>query len=369
VHDLDDAAKINLSGRVLKGGQPVANAMLFFTAGDGTTAPTELKQSRTDADGHYTIGLDTAGAYGVVVAAGGGMMVGRQSAVPIQVPDQPNPIVDVTVKAAGIAGRVTNAEGRAVSGAVVSVRSTGAQGGNDGHGRGGMQDQTESDGTFLVEGLDPGSYSLTVAASGYRNAEVPPVTIANDSDVPSVDVHLEPGRTVRGRVLDANGNGIAGAMVFTAASGASPSARDAMPATSDVNGTFLITAPADGPIDLTAIAAGFPAARAVSVQPQEGVDVVLRAPHPGRIRVKVVDRSGVVEGAKVDCKAVPDFLGSGLLAMFNRTPATDSDGTTTVSPLAPGAYELTVTKGAAVRATSAATVAEGSEVVQTVNIP
>jgi protocatechuate 3,4-dioxygenase beta subunit len=369
-YDLDDAAKINLTGRVLRGGQPVPNAMLFFSAGDGSAPPTDLKQSRTDADGHYTIGLDSAGTYGVVVSAGGMMIGGRQSAVPIQVPDQPNPVVDVTVKAAGISGHVTNAEGKAISGAVVNVKTTGTQAGNEGRGRGGMQGQTESDGSFLIEGLDPGSYGLTVAAPGYRNAEVPPVTIANDSDVPSVDVQLESGRTVRGRVVDASGNGIAGAMVFTAASGSPPSARDSMPATSDVNGTFVITAPADGPIDLTAVAAGFPAARATSVTPQDGVDVVIRAPHPGRILVKVVDRGGTaVLGARVDCKAVPDFLGASFVSILDRTLPTDSDGSTTVSSLAPGAYELTVTKGPGVRATSAATVAAGSEVVQTVSLP
>jgi protocatechuate 3,4-dioxygenase beta subunit len=53
IHDLDEAAKINLSGRVLKGGQPVANAMLLFNVGDGMGSPTDLKQSRSDGDGRY----------------------------------------------------------------------------------------------------------------------------------------------------------------------------------------------------------------------------------------------------------------------------------------------------------------------------
>jgi hypothetical protein len=156
-----------------------------------------------------------------------------------------------------------------------------------------MQAQSEPDGSFIVDGLTPGAYGVSAAASGYRNASVPPVTIANDNDVPTVDIRLEPGRTVRGRVLDANGNGIAGAMVVTAPSGSLPSGRDVLPATADVNGTFVITAPADGPIDLTAVAAGFPPARAVSVQPEDGVDVVLRAPRPGHAKVTVIDTKGI----------------------------------------------------------------------------
>ena len=363
VHDLDESAKINLSGRVLKAGQPVGNAMLFFSAAEGSGAPTDIKQSRTDGEGRYQIGLDAAGAYAVVVASGGAMFGGRQSGIPIQVPDQTNPVVDVTMKAAGISGRVLNTEGKPVASAIVSAKTTAAA---DGHGRGGMQDQTESDGTFLIEGLDPGTYGLTVAASGYRTADVPLVTVANDSDVPAVEVRLEAGRMVRGRVLDANGTGIAGAVVIAAPSGTLAAGPGVLPATTDVNGTFLVTAPADGAIDLTAVATGFPPARAISVQPQEGVDVVLRAPRPGHILVKAIDQNGVVAGASVTCRAVPDFLGAGFAR--ERPLPTGADGTTTVPSLAPGAYEVTVSSGSR-RATSSATLAEGGEAIVSVTLP
>jgi protocatechuate 3,4-dioxygenase beta subunit len=272
------------------------------------------------------------------------------------------------MKAAGISGHVVNAEGKPVSGAIVTVTPAANSAGTEGHKRG-MQDQTEPDGSFLVEGLDAGSYGVTVAAAGYRNATVPPVTISNDSDVQAVDVHLEPGRTVRGRVLDANGNAISGAMVMAAAAGAASSGRDAINASSDVNGTFLVTAPADGPIDVTAVAAGFPPARALGVQPQDGEDIVLRAPRPGRVRVSVLNARGeVVKDANVRCRAVPDFLGGGYLSAINSPPPTGDDGKTTVSSLAPGAYELTVSKGTS-RATSSATLAEGTEVVTTITLP
>jgi protocatechuate 3,4-dioxygenase beta subunit len=366
VHDLDDASKINLTGRVLKAGQPVANAMMFFTSGDNGGAPTDLRQSRTDADGRYQVGLDAAGTYNVMVSSAGGMLSGRQSAVPVQVPDQPNPVVDVTVKAAGISGRVTNVDGKPVSGAVVTLTPSGEAAG-DGHRGGGLRGQSEPDGTFLIDGLTPGTYSVAVAASGYKNPTVPPVTITNETDVPAIDVRLEPGRTVRGHVLDANGNGIAGAMVMTAPSGALPSGRDALTATSDVNGAFILTAGADGPIDLTAVAAGFPPARAVSVTPEDGVDITLRAPRPGHVRVTVTNSGGVVQGASVTCRAVPDYLGAGMMFM-DRTPPTGVDGATTVSSLAPGAYELTVTSGSK-HATQSVTLAEGAEAVTAVALP
>lgn len=369
VHDLDEAAKISLTGRVLKGGQPVANAILFFkrTSDDGE-ASSDLKQSRTDADGRYQIGLDAPGGYAVVVSSSVGMFGGGRTATPVQVPDQTDPVVDILMKAAGISGRVLNQEGKPVSGAVVSVAAKGAAADRQGHGP--LQDQTEPDGTFLVEGVEPGTYAVTVAAVGYRNADVPQVTVANDSDVPAIDVRLEAGRTVRGRVIDANGNGIAGALVMTSPSGTVQSGRDAIPASSDVNGTFLVTAPAEGPIDLTAVAAGFPPARAVGLLPQDGVDVVLHAPRPGRIRVAVIDAHGLpVPGARVSCRAVPDYLGAGYMSFLDATPPTASDGVTTVSSLAPGAYEVVIA-GAQKRTTSrSVTLAEGAEADVAVTLP
>lgn len=366
VYDLDEAAKINVTGRVVKGGQPVANAMLFFSAADPSAR--DLRQSHTDADGRYQIGLDTPGAYAVAVNTGGAMFRGGPASITVQVPDQPNPVIDVTMKSAGISGRVVNGDGKPVSGALITATLVGGTAAAGAERRRGTADQSEMDGTFLIDSLEPGTYAITVAASGYRNADVPQVTIANDSDVPSIDIRLEAGRTVRGHVLDANGNAIAGAMVMTAPAGSLPAGRDSMPSTSDVNGAFVVTAPADGPIDMTAVAAGFPPARVVGLQPEDGADVLLKAPRPGRVRVNVIGADGrAVGGARVLYRAVPDYLGAGF-SFMNATPATGNDGSTTVSSLGPGAYELTVTLGTR-KATGSATLPEGGDVLATVTLP
>ena len=367
VFDIDEAAKISLTGRVTKSGQPVANAMLFFGVDDGTEQMGEMKSSRTDGDGRYQVGLDHAGAYTVAITAGGRMFVAGRGAK-ITVPDSPAPVVDIPLKGAEVSGHIMNAEGKPVSGAMVSVRpKDGSAPAGDGHG--GMADMTDPDGSYLVDGLEPGEYSVTVAAAGYRNADGPAVKIEGDSDTRVVDVRLEKGRTVRGHVLDANGNGIAGAMVMAAPSGSVPSGRDALPANSDVNGAFVVTAPADGPIDLTAVAAGFPPARVTGIIPEDGGDLALRAPRPGRIKVTVAGADGKpIAGARVGCRPVPTFLGSDYLSFVNASPPTGADGTATIASLGPGAYELTVSRDQK-RSTRSVTISEGAEAVETVTLP
>jgi hypothetical protein len=79
-----------------------------------------------------------------------------------------------------------------------------------------------------------------------------------------------------------------------------------------------------------------------------------------------VDANGsLVVGAKITCRAVPDYLGAGYAS---QPLTTGADGVAVVGSLAPGGYELTVRAGTR-RATATATLAEGGEVVQMVSLP
>jgi len=362
VFDIDEASKINLTGRVLKSGQPVPNAMLFFSKGGGGAA-VDMRTGSSDTAGRYQVGLDEPGTYRVGVSAGGTFARGM-SAINVEVPDQPAPVVDITMRAAGIVGRVTGADGKPVANAMINARATGDTAPGSGGGR--MGGSTTGDGTYAIENLPAGAYEVTVQASGYRSPEPSTVSIASDSDRPAVDFQLERGRSFRGQVVDPQGNGIAGAYVVAASAGSDGGGQRT---STDVNGTFVMTAPGDGAIDVTAIAQGFAAARLVGVTPSEDEALRIQTPRGGRVRVTALGANGApVPGASVRCSAKPGFLGSDYAAMFSGSLSTGSDGAISVGPLAPGSYEIAVSSGAK-RQTQSINVTEGGEAVVSVVLP
>ena len=79
---------------------------------------------------------------------------------------------------------------------------------------------TGADGTYILDNVAPGSYTVTVTRTGFapqaygqgRQAAATPVAVAAGQQV-AVDVTLVPARTIAGRILDEDGTPFAGAIV------------------------------------------------------------------------------------------------------------------------------------------------------------
>ena len=367
VFDLDEAAKINLTGRVLKGDQPVPNAMVMFSKSAVNNAGVDLRNGQSDASGRYQIGLDEAGTYNVSVATGGRFTGGGMSGIKLEVPDQPAPVLDITMRAAGIVGHITDHDGKAVANAMVFARPTGdaaqAAGGRT------MTASTGGDGNYAVENLPAGTYEVSAQASGFKPPASSTVSIANDSDRPVADFQLEAGRSFRGQVVDPQGNGISGARVLIAPTGTTDGT-GGLPTQTDINGSFVLTAPGDGAIDLTAVAPGFAAARLNGVTvPSDDQPLRVQTPRGGRVRVTALGSDGTpVRGASVVCQAKPAYLGSYFVSFMNPPAPTGTDGASTIGPLSPGSYEVTVSQGGK-HSTQPVNITEGGETVVSVVLP
>jgi len=340
VVDFDDAAKITLTGRVLRGERPVSSAMLMFFAGDGTVgASPEMKTTNAESDGHFQIGLDKPGLYTVLVQGMDDHM--SRSSVKIEVPDQPQVAQDIVVSAGGIAGVVTGPDNAPVSNAV--VRAT--QDPPPAQMRiGGSGSQTKADGSYTIDGLEPGAYKVRAMAPGKKPAEAT-ATVGDDGTVARVDLRLEPGRSLRGRVVDPRGNGLQGASIMAAPAG-SVAFEGSMLGITDVNGAFEVIAPSDGPLDVTALPGGYaPVIQRNYIAPDDpdGPGLMLSASSGGRIQFRVVGADGKgKDGIQLLVRPQPDFPGSMMALIKQPVPATKDSGNASADLLAPGAYVVTV---------------------------
>ncbi len=71
-----------------------------------------------------------------------------------------------------------------------------------------IQQITAEDGQYEVTGLDPGLYSVEIAAKGYANCSSEQVTVSQGEVLPGVDVFMNKGGSVTGKVVSPDGSPI-----------------------------------------------------------------------------------------------------------------------------------------------------------------
>lgn len=116
-----------------------------------------------------------------------------------------------------LAGRVVDADGEPVAEASISLLETTqitleGSGFSSGSMTRGVA-KTGEDGRFVIADLEPGTVELQVDAPGHRRKRVPGLRIPEHGDAPAVEIALDPGAAIEGRVLDAQGTPVRDAMV------------------------------------------------------------------------------------------------------------------------------------------------------------
>lgn len=338
--DFDEKPRITVSGTLLKGDVPIPGASIYFVAIDGGV-PRAGTPTRSDAEGGFQVGLRHGGRYQVSVVFGASATTNGNSVVTLTIPDQPEVRQDIVFNVQVISGHVVDQDRRAIKGALVTALRDGASPGDSPRQSATM---TGDDGAFRLEAIDPGTYRVTARARGYAADEAYPVAVRENEADPDLDMSLQRGWMMQGRLVDPQGNGVAGALVVVAPQGAAESGY--LPAQTDATGAFRITAPADGAVNVAAISPNFaPAVQTDIEQLADGnsPDVLLHATAGGALRVRVVRRGGdPVQGLQVTYQPVPLFPGCDVSVDRNRPSNTDAEGTARVALVHPGAYLVSV---------------------------
>jgi len=288
------------SVRNRKGGPPVQVTGTVRLEGAGTpVAGAEV--AFMNSSGEITAIADGSGRYAIEVPSGIWWKVHARSDSAVGLPEPfqaTEPTTrDLELRAVStIRGRVVDARGGAVSGAVVNLEiEAGARALLESSMS--LSTETERDGRFELPSL-PGSVTLRASrgmAQGLAQASV--------GDKPTtVEIRLDDPVTVRGTVVDAEGNGVAGVSITALSTLAAGGINEKQRFDTNAVGTFELTMPA-GHIRLEARGGGGMRAPTWveflgSGQRREGVRLTL-APQQV-LRGKVTTPDGIaVAGARV----------------------------------------------------------------------
>ena len=205
-------APVHLFGNVSRGGVPLARCTVMAVV-EGSSILDSMKFSSSDESGAYSLTLDAAGAYTLLV--GSNLGSGESVELSLTAPERSEMRYDIELPFASVAGTVWSPEGEPVVGAQLRLLRDGATTSfNSMHG--GPDATTDEEGRYLFESLEAGTYTLRAAPVGSLLAARvrSGIQVGSDQAVTGIDLTLSRGGTLVGRVLDSTGAPVSGATIF-----------------------------------------------------------------------------------------------------------------------------------------------------------
>jgi protocatechuate 3,4-dioxygenase beta subunit len=207
-----------------------------------------------------------------------------------------------------------------------------------------MQKQfTSDDGSFVLEGVKPGMSEVVVNAAGYTTARVPNIEVQDGKTAPDLEVDVETGAKLTGRVTGPDGSPLAGVSVRSDAMGGGARVMrfdtNDNSAVTDPSGEYTIDTLEPGEKTFTFSRSGY-IAQQKTVTVAAGKDARLDAQMSTGISATgfvVTDSGSPVSEASVNAFSASDMNGG-------RSGRTDSNGAFTIEGLTPGHYTFNASK-------------------------
>jgi hypothetical protein len=213
-----------------------------------------------------------------------------------------------------VTGTVSASGGAAISGATVTDS-------------GGATATTDLNGNYTLNGLPPGSHTLTAAASTY-SSQTTTVTVSAGQTTPGVNFALVPAPVtgaVSGTVTNASGGTPIASATVTDSGGAST--------TTDANGIYTLSGLPTGTRSLTATAGGF--------TPQTLSATVTGGQTTPNVNFTLTSTTGAVTGTVTNIAGGTAIAGATVTDSGGASTTSNASGTYTLSGLVPGSHSLT----------------------------
>lgn len=249
----------------------------------------------------------------------------------------PDPVSVELRPARVLSGRVVGPAGEPVANAKLErIEENGAgRGGETYYGRSSESlTDTDSQGRFRAGGLEPGIFNLEVSAEGYKKRVLRGLELPEEADVEDLEIILERGLAVTGRVLDDRGRPVSGARVSAMMEndGGEMNMDIGFPSTeTDGEGRYRLGGLELGRYRISAFSPEGVRAEAITiVRPGDNL-VNLSFGRTTEVSGRVVDESGEpVAGARVSLAGQPD----------GRSAPSGADGAFRFAAIPDGTYRL-----------------------------
>ena len=183
-------------GRVVRAdGRGLADATL--TLQDLSTPPLAAATAVTEADGSFALADVAPGAYELQVAHDTGIAGHAPGAGA-----GGRPRVELGADGHRARARDRRRDARAGAGIPGRGRPRVREAPDDDFTGSRAEEVSAADGAFVVEDVPVGAFTLTVSAEGYRTKAMENVAVSAEAGAPEIEVALEPGVSVRGRVTE-----------------------------------------------------------------------------------------------------------------------------------------------------------------------
>ncbi|HUM02735.1 MAG TPA: carboxypeptidase regulatory-like domain-containing protein, partial [Thermoanaerobaculia bacterium] len=327
-------------------GLPVPGATVFVLADVGRAQATA-----TAGDGSFRLGDLPAGRAVMLAVNADGYASARSGATP------PAENVAIVLHAtAALRGRVEDAAGGGPIFEFTISLSAGGAGSFGFGGRGGgvfggpaPQNFRSADGSFELDNVPPGTWTVHAAAPSYRTAEVSGITLASGETREGVVVSLKKGVSVAGKVVDAGSGAPVANVTVSWETAGSPPGPGAMAArllgggganvtATDADGRFAFDGLPDGKITLTATHPDYLQASR-DADPSTGTEVQIPLGSGGTITGFVVGSDGSTPVGTAQVRL--DDEGDAGPGAGSQTAPVDGSGAFRFDHLGAGRFRLT----------------------------